>query len=305
MADCINGGNNNNSQRQQPWSSFVGLKDVTLFFAFLTLTTLLSLAVYNSESSVQQLFNLPAFASTPIPTQSASYKTNTSMAKDVGALERVLLEAATKEKTVILTTLNRAWAEPNSTFDLFLEGFHVGVGTKRFLHHLVDMDIMWLRDPFPHLFSEVDFQIACDHYNGNSNSTRNPVNGGFKFVQANPRTVMFYKYWYESRWTFCGKNEQDVFNIIKHDRFVTKELGLTMRFLDTVYFRGFCQLHGEMEKICTMHANCCLGLHNKINDLRQVLQDWRGYLSTTDHQNMTWRSPDRCRGSMSNISLIV
>ncbi|WZZ55250.1 hypothetical protein YC2023_055357 [Brassica napus] len=59
------------------------------------------------------------------------------MAKDVGALQRVLLEASTEEKTVILTTLYQAWAEPNSTFDLFLEGFHVGVGTKRLLRHLV------------------------------------------------------------------------------------------------------------------------------------------------------------------------
>lgn len=121
------------------------------------------------------------------------------------------------------------------------------------------MDIMWLRNPFPHLFSEVDFQVTCDHSNGNTSDPGNLVNGGFMFVQANPRTVKFYKYWYELRWTFCGKNEQDVFNIIKHDRFVTDELGLTMRFLDTVYFRGYCQLHREMEKIRIMQANCCLG----------------------------------------------
>nr|VDD14923.1 unnamed protein product [Brassica oleracea] len=54
-----------------------------------------------------------------------------------------------------------------------------------------------------------------------------------------------------------------------------------------------------------MHANCCLGLHNKINGLRQSLKDWKDYLSATDRRNMTWPSPDRCRGSMSNISLIV
>ncbi|CAN6843498.1 unnamed protein product [Brassica oleracea] len=168
-----------------------------------------------------------------------------------------------------------------------------------------DIDILWLRDPFPHLFSGVDFQVTCDHSNGNTSDPGNVVNGGFKFVQANHRTVKFYKYWYELRWTFCGKNEQDVFNIIKHDRFVTEELGLTMRFLDTVYFRGFCQLHREMDKICIMHANCCLGLHNKINGLRQSLKDWKDYLSATDRRNMTWPSPDRCRGSMSNISLIV
>ncbi|CAN7137644.1 unnamed protein product [Brassica rapa subsp. narinosa] len=52
------------------------------------------------------------------------------MAKDVGALQRVLLEASTEEKTVILTTLNQAWAEPNSTFDLFLEGHGYNVAPR-------------------------------------------------------------------------------------------------------------------------------------------------------------------------------
>ncbi|RID67020.1 hypothetical protein BRARA_D02126 [Brassica rapa] len=131
MVDCING-SNNNSQRHQPWS-FVELRDVTLIFAFLTVTALLSLAVYNSESSVQQLRHA-AFQFTCVCVYTDP---NTSMAKDVGALQRVLLEASTEEKTVILTTLNQAWAEPNSTFDLFLEGCHVGVGTKRLFRHLV------------------------------------------------------------------------------------------------------------------------------------------------------------------------
>ncbi|CDY64645.1 BnaAnng19490D [Brassica napus] len=54
-----------------------------------------------------------------------------------------------------------------------------------------------------------------------------------------------------------------------------------------------------------MHANCCLGLYNKINGLRQALQGWKDYLSATNRRNMTWRSPDRSRGNMSNTSLIV
>lgn len=52
-------------------------------------------------------------------------------------LERVLKEAAMKDKTVILTTLNKAWAEPNSIFDIFLEGFKTGNGTQSFLDNLV------------------------------------------------------------------------------------------------------------------------------------------------------------------------
>ncbi|XVE74594.1 hypothetical protein DITRI_Ditri12bG0029900 [Diplodiscus trichospermus] len=40
-------------------------------------------------------------------------------------------------KTVILTTLNDAWASPNSIVDLFLKSFMLGDGTRKLLDHLV------------------------------------------------------------------------------------------------------------------------------------------------------------------------
>lgn len=40
-------------------------------------------------------------------------------------------------KTVIITTLNDAWAEPNSIFELFVESFRIGNDTERLLKHLV------------------------------------------------------------------------------------------------------------------------------------------------------------------------
>ena len=52
-------------------------------------------------------------------------------------LDTVLRNASMKNKTIIVTTLNDAWAEPNSIFDLFLEGFRIGNKTKRLLKHLV------------------------------------------------------------------------------------------------------------------------------------------------------------------------
>lgn len=52
-------------------------------------------------------------------------------------LNDVLEKAAMGDKTVIMTTLNDAWAEPNSIFDLFLESFKTGIETKRLLNHLV------------------------------------------------------------------------------------------------------------------------------------------------------------------------
>ncbi|CAH2037691.1 unnamed protein product [Thlaspi arvense] len=52
-------------------------------------------------------------------------------------LETVLRRAATREKTVILTTLNAAWAAPGSVVDLFFESFRIGEETSKLLDHLV------------------------------------------------------------------------------------------------------------------------------------------------------------------------
>ena len=42
-----------------------------------------------------------------------------------------------EDKTVILTTLNKAWAAQNSVIDLFLESFRIGDHTRWLLNHLV------------------------------------------------------------------------------------------------------------------------------------------------------------------------
>ena len=52
-------------------------------------------------------------------------------------LDNILRRASMGNKTVIITTLNDAWAEPNSIFDLFLKSFRIGNGTKGLLRHLV------------------------------------------------------------------------------------------------------------------------------------------------------------------------
>ncbi|KAJ6677207.1 EXPRESSED PROTEIN-RELATED [Salix viminalis] len=219
-------------------------------------------------------------------------------------LERVLNKASMKGKTVILTTLNDAWAEPGSVFDLFLESFQIGIETKKLLNNLViismdqkahdrclaihphcyalkteglvssteapfmsedylkmmwrrieflntvlqmgysfvftDADIMWLRNPFPRFYPQVDFQIACDKYYGNPEDKNNRPNGGFTYVRSNPRTILFYRFWFMSRKTYPGKHDQDVLNKIKKDR-VLQKIELSMRFLDTAYFGGFCE----------------------------------------------------------------
>ncbi|WOL05980.1 hypothetical protein Cni_G14711 [Canna indica] len=259
-------------------------------------------------------------------------------------LERVLAAADMGNRTVILTTLNAAWAEPGSVLDLFFEGFRVGNGTSELLKHLViittdrkafercasaahshcfnldiaekdfsaeqvfntvdyldmmwrrldllrlilekgysfvftDTDILWLRNPLPHLYADGDFQISCDRFFGNATSLENLPSNGFIYVKSANRTVAFYKYWYSLRDKYPGKNEQDVFSYIIDDRRSLRKLGLRIMFLDTKYFSGLCERSRDMNLICTMHVNCRVGLKSKLKELRAVLDAWRKYIS--------------------------
>lgn len=285
-------------------------------------------------------------------------------------LERVLRAAAMPDKTVIVTTLNHAWAAQNSMVDLFLESLRIGTGTARLVDHLVivaldqkaydrclsihvhcfqlrtdgvdfsgekafmssdylrmmwrrieflrhvlekgysfvftDADILWFRDPFPQFSAMADFQIACDHFMGRPKSLRNTANGGFAFARANKRTVAFYKHWHIAREFFPDKHDQDVFNKIKRDKALA-EIGVRIRFLDTKFMSGFCESTRDLEKVCTVHANCCYGLNNKLDDLRLILADWKLYKSATPQERrvhrFSWSAPNVCLHSY-NSSLM-
>ncbi|CAA0821372.1 Nucleotide-diphospho-sugar transferase family protein [Striga hermonthica] len=281
------------------------------------------------------------------------------------SLESILRRASMEDnKTVIITTLNAAWIEPNFIFDLFLESFKIGNRTQNLLKHLVvvaldqkaysrcvylhphcfalktnddvdfsgtahymsddylkmmwiridflrsvlemgydfvfsDADIMWLRNPFPRFDPNGDFQIACDFYRDNSTNMHNFPNGGFTYVKSNERTIEFYKFWHTAKDYFPGKHDQDVFNEIKFSPFLTR-VGLRVRFLDTAYFGGLCEPSKDLDLVVTMHANCCIGIYNKMHDIRMVLDDWRKYTAlsagkgTNPSRKMTWTEPRRC-----------
>ncbi|KAK4283339.1 hypothetical protein QN277_000300 [Acacia crassicarpa] len=285
-------------------------------------------------------------------------------------LDSVLRNASMANKTVIITTLNDAWAEPGSIFDLFLQSFQIGKKTKELLKHLVvvtwdqkaydrcttlhphcylletndnftseaffmtphylkmmwkrikflgsvlemgysfvftDTDIMWLRNPFGRFHKDADFQIACDNFRGNPKDMKNMPNGGFTYVKSNDRTIWFYQFWYNSRTLYPKLHDQDVLNKIKWNPFISN-MKLQIRFLDTAYFGGFCQPSKNLDLVCTMHANCCVGLENKINDLKILLDDWKKYKALPNqHQNTTtttttnspphWTVPQRCSTS--------
>ncbi|MCL7041346.1 hypothetical protein MKW94_009411 [Papaver nudicaule] len=277
-------------------------------------------------------------------------------------LERVLKAASMKDKTVIITTLNEAWAAPNSIFDLFLESFRIGENTKGLLNHVViialdqkaykrclevhphcyaltvegvdfsveayfmskeylkmmwsridilrvvlelgynflftDADIMWFRDPFKRFYEDTDFQIACDNYALNdSYDLNNMPNGGFTYVKSNARSIQFYKFWFTSRNKYKNKHDQSVLILIKHDLFL-KNIGLKIRFLNTLYFGGFCEPSKDFNQVSTMHANCCFGLDTKIHDINIMLDDWRNYTSSSPSLKSSWSSrwsvPQNC-----------
>ncbi|KAL3650991.1 hypothetical protein CASFOL_007394 [Castilleja foliolosa] len=321
------------------------LKAVLVF----TMVTLACLVIFQtSANSPFQFF--------PRSIYSFSFSTNATSADDQIndkelSLEQILERASMADKTVIITTLNEAWIEPNSIFDLFLESFKIGNQTNGLLKHLVvvaldqrafehclnsdglhcyflttdgtnfsgeahfmtpdylkmmwrridflrivlqmgynfvftDADIMWLRNPFPHFYTDTNFQISCDSYGGNPTDLRNAPNGGFNYVKSANQTIDFYKFWYESRVRYPGKHDQDVLNKIKYDPFV-RDINLEIKFLDTVYFGGFCQPSKDLNLVCTMHANCCAGLDNKIHDLRILLDDWKNYLSLQENVRKT------------------
>eukprot|EP00253_Pinus_taeda_P001199 PITA_01199 len=278
-------------------------------------------------------------------------------------LELRLSEAASPDKTVIITSLNAAWAQNNSMFELFLQSFREGNGTEHLLQNLLivavdskaldfcrqihkhcymmntegidfstdkyymtdgylkmmwrrlrffgevleagynfvfsDTDILWFRDPFTKFLRSADIQMASDLYNGHPRNLRNLPNCGYMYIRSNPRTVSFFRFWYEAQATYPGKNEQEVLNFIKAQEIPRR--GLQFIFLDTKFFRGYCQKDPDLSHIYTMHANCCRGVKAKFHDLQNTLSDWRNYMmnahSATTSRAVHWTPIQKCRQS--------
>ncbi|KAI5065538.1 hypothetical protein GOP47_0020233 [Adiantum capillus-veneris] len=156
-----------------------------------------------------------------------------------------------------------------------------------------DADIIWLRNPFPHLLPTKDFQITTDRFNGNPNSHDNAPNGGYTFARSNKRTIEFYKFWYKSRLTYRSKHDQDVFIEIRHNR-TMEDIGVNVGYLDTKLFSSFCSFWVyDMNVTVTIHANCCNGLNNKIRNLKILLSDWKEFY-VTNQSVKSWKQPYGC-----------
>ncbi|KAM0831780.1 hypothetical protein ACQ4PT_065315 [Festuca glaucescens] len=154
-----------------------------------------------------------------------------------------------------------------------------------------DVDIVWFRDPFRHISLYADLAISTDFFSGDpDDAVKNAPNTGFYYVKSTNRTVEMLRRWRAARSLprpggGGPTNDQGIFNEIKAG-LVAGELRIRLVFLDTVFFDSFCRFHGEMDKVCTMHANCCIGLETKVHDLRNVVADWKNYSRLTPPEKM-------------------
>ncbi|XP_050161024.1 uncharacterized protein At1g28695-like [Malus sylvestris] len=154
-----------------------------------------------------------------------------------------------------------------------------------------DTDVLWLRDPFTKLSKNEteDLQISTDMFFGDPWNVSQLINTGFYYIRSNNKTIALFDRWYTSKDNATGLKEQDVLlNLIRGG--IVDELGLRVRFLDTLYFSGFCQDSKDFGQVSTVHANCCRSIVAKVKDLKAVLGDWKRFKKFMSHKRSSGTS---------------
>ncbi|KAG2299418.1 hypothetical protein Bca4012_010994 [Brassica carinata] len=174
------------------------------------------------------------------------------------------------------------WRRTRLLLDVLRRGYHL---------LFTDTDVMWLRSPFSRLSNNwtLDMQISVD-----SGIEGHLINTGFYYVRSSNRTISLFQKWYDMRLNSTGMKEQDVLkNLLDSGLF--NQLGLTVGFLNTTHFSGFCQDSTDMGAVTTVHANCCRHISAKVFDLTLVLHDWKRYKASL--VNTKWSPHAKCWGS--------
>ncbi|CAI5962484.1 unnamed protein product [Closterium sp. NIES-64] len=134
-----------------------------------------------------------------------------------------------------------------------------------------DNDVIWLQNPLPHLLNvPSDLLIACDRWSADPKAAA--ANGGFYMARSNDRVLRFFDYWLESHTRLPGIHDQDAFMRVRPeaDPYTRVTLRLSVHYLPTESFSGFCEIGRQLGRLVTVHANCCLGLEKKMQVLQQV-----------------------------------
>ncbi|KAI3458389.1 hypothetical protein Pfo_015052 [Paulownia fortunei] len=163
-----------------------------------------------------------------------------------------------------------------------------------------DIDVLWLRNPFPYLTPQppLDLQISTDKFRGNPWSENHRINTGFYMIRSNNKTVALFDAWSANKDNSTGLKEQDVLTNLMHQGLFRK-LELKVKFLDTIYFSGFCQDSRDVRVVATVHANCCRGMVAKLADLTAAVHDWMRYKNSSANETSTfrWSNHRACRNS--------
>ncbi|XXG77982.1 hypothetical protein AAC387_Pa08g2021 [Persea americana] len=183
--------------------------------------------------------------------------------------------------------------------------FQANVLRRGYNFIFTDMDVIWLRNPFERLIHQgVDLQISCDHYNGRP--TGNYINTGFYFVVSNNKTKSMFDKWYAARNDSFRFDDQVVLQRLI-EKGLIQQLDLRVRFLNPLYFGGFCTGGRNYGKVVTMHSSCCQTMSAKIRDLRAILDGWikfKGQSNATS--TVQWPNHNNCIRSYSyNQALIT
>lgn len=122
-----------------------------------------------------------------------------------------------------------------------------------------------------------DITTSSDFYFGNPDDLGNFPNTGFIYFKSTARNARAMAYWHAARRRFPDNHDQFVFNEIKRE--LASEIGVRIKFIDSAYVSGFCQLGRDLNRIATVHMTCCIGLDNKLFDLKRVIVDWKRYMA--------------------------
>lgn len=136
------------------------------------------------------------------------------------------------------------------------------------------------------LNGDVDLQISLDKFNGNQWSEQGQlINTGFYMIKSNKKTITLFKEWYARKDNSTGMKEQDVLLELMR-KGVFKRLGVGVRFLDTVFFSGFCENSRDVRAVVTVHANCCRSIKAKVHDLIRIMQIWQRFKASPIDQTL-------------------
>ncbi|CAL4953002.1 unnamed protein product [Urochloa decumbens] len=219
-------------------------------------------------------------------------------------LAELLPRVGTDDGTVIITSVNEAFARPGSLLDVFRESFRVGEGIEHLLGHVLvvavdGMAFAHCKTVHPHCYL-LEVRSSMNLSSANKFMSDAYVELVWTKLSLQQRVLeLGYNFLFTDVDIVWLRNPfWHVSVLIKHE-LAASDLGVRIRFLDTARFAGFCRIyHNDMGAACTMHTNCCFGLENKLYDLREVLGQWRNYTALTPQQKtsrkFTWKDPTKC-----------